>query len=303
MASRDNTGKKDKNIQSLNILIFESTMSFLFSTKYSQDFTLKEIGTYKGYKHPFAPFTFYLINQEQISNLLNLFLQNQTKDNNKYKFNVILYKTDSISNCNLLFNQLSTIDNFLHPYVVILTDSNETKDNLLELFADKKFNRRTVTVINTNNKENEDTMTLLGKQLFNIFIYYNQLGDRLINFPNKEKTSQNVHAQRLNFLVCGRPGAGKSTFINEFFQEQMCLEGEQMSCTNKLTKYYHGKYLLRVYDTPRFEEKKNADEVIELIQSMFDEKNPQREDIKVIFYLINSKEKTILEMDKYFYKS
>lgn len=186
--------------------------------------------------------------------------------------------------------------------MIIYTSSSETKEDLLSLIADNKFNKRTVILLNNIINEDEKVFQLIAQEFCKLFCYYNQLGNRFFHSEDSNKIKQQTNAHKINFIVCGKPGVGKSTFINEFFQEQLCLEGEQMSCTNGLIQFYHKKYLLSIYDTPGFENEKHVNDVLDLIKYSSNANSSKSKEIHMILYLINSQTR-ILESDLYFLKA
>ncbi len=68
---------------------------------------------------------------------------------------------------------------------------------------------------------NDDMYFKLINQLNKYFSYYNELGD--INVMENEEQQ---FSARLNILVCGRAGSGKSTLINKILDEKRCREGQ-----------------------------------------------------------------------------
>ena len=55
--------------------------------------------------------------------------------------------------------------------------------------------------------------------------YYHEIGNNFIN--NKSQT--------FNILICGKAGVGKSSFINQFLNEKLAKEGEELSITKEIT--------------------------------------------------------------------
>jgi len=83
---------------------------------------------------------------------------------------------------------------------------------------------------------NNETYFKFINQINKYFSYYNELGD--INVMENEDQQ---FAARLNILVCGRAGSGKSTLINKILDEKRCREGSGLSVTKYVTFYNHKK--------------------------------------------------------------
>lgn len=112
------------------------------------------------------------------------------------------------------------------------------------------------------------------------------------------------YTHRINFLVIGRPGSGKSAFINKILGEKRALEKAGKSVTSKILKYNHSKYPISIYDTPGFETQADMEEKFDLIKKMNKKLNEKQSDIiHMIIYLINSQdERTLLKTEITFFK-
>ena len=152
-----------------------------------------------------------------------------------------------------------------HPNIIIVTKRGESFD-FPQL---KKMNKNFIR----NTKENN--MIDLYVKLIEVSSYYNLLGDE-IGFPKKlvkkellEKDNELMikHSFTFNILVCGKPGAGKSTLINCIIGKEKCYSGKgQSSLTQRVTKYICDKYPILVYDTPGFEKPQDVERVQNLIR-------------------------------------
>lgn len=138
-------------------------------------------------------------------------------------------------------------------------------------------------------------------QLINIIeitSYCNELGDE-IGFPKRfinekllEKDSKLVikDSFTFNILICGKPGAGKSSLINKILGKNKCLSGKgTSSLTSHIVKYIHDKYPIAIYDTPGF---KDEDKDIEKVRRLIEEKNKtlneEKNRIHCVLYCINT---------------
>ena len=84
-----------------------------------------------------------------------------------------------------------------------------------------------------------------------------------------EKKIKNLN--KLNIIVIGKSGVGKSTLINSVFRENLAETGIGRPVTTKIRKIEKRGYPLKIYDTPGFElggdqQKLVKDEVMDIIK-------------------------------------
>lgn len=184
-----------------------------------------------------------------------------------------------------------------HPNFVIVTN----KDESFLLPELKKINKERIRNVQDNN-EIEIYVNLLE-----ISSFVNQLGEE-IGFPknlmkedllDKDSELMTKYFFTFNILVCGRPGAGKSTLINRLLKKEKCYSGQgSSSLTQRIVKYISEKYPIQLYDTPGFENEKDIERVKKLIKDKNDELTEDRNSIHCVFYVMNAKaERTFLEKE------
>ena len=232
---------------------------------------------------------------------------------------IIKFNYDSFSKKNVIISflnfeeSLKLLDKFTsihenyHPFFIFVSEKfdqknliNQVNSNICPSPQGNTFHidYRNVFVEKWVEEDNSPTLNRLLK----ICSYYNELGDTFelpsnSSFKLSHEKKIIFFPYRINFMVCGGTGVGKSTLINLLLQEKKSLAGEGFSQTSKIIKYNHANFPISIYDTPGFTLGKN-DEVkltIEKIHELNVGLKEEKNQIHCILYLINSQSSRTLE--------
>ena len=193
------------------------------------------------------------------------------------------------------------------PFIIFLFDEEETNSenqirNLL-LNSDDSDNEYYISplkVFSFKLDKNINENFPLFKRLYRICSYYNELGDQFIIWrkENDEPFPYDLISANfpiyINIFCLGKTGAGKSTFLNKFFNEKRSKEGGTgKSCTTKIIRYGLDGVPIRVYDIPGFEDENTVEMVYNKLKETKEEMNNDRDRIHIILYFINYSGETL----------
>jgi len=138
---------------------------------------------------------------------------------------------------------------------------------------------------------------------------YKQFVEETFNRVKKE----NKDLKKVNFLVVGKSGVGKSTLINTVFGEEMVHTGVGKPVTNQISLIEQNDFPVRIYDTVGFEigslsfdikgvvKKLKRNPVQQLIKKV-QATESQEDDIHVVWYVISGSGSRIEEAEISFIK-
>lgn len=277
-----------------------------------EDFELKYNIYIQDSNNMISKWEFYEINPIGINDCKKIKNFLEDKINKNQIQNVIIYFNESIEDNDLeLINQLSNIKKSSQPFIIFINKKyKNTKDyneyiikneikkgkfffDILNIYIIdfKQFD----SLINGKYNKNEGLIEIL----WNIYTYYYQI-DYNINIY--DAISQNDCC--LNIYITGKPGTGKSTFINELFQEKKALENIGKNQTQKIRKYSytlknflsHKKQTINLFDCPGYST--SGDELNELktiVSNVFTNYVSHKDLIHCFLYFFDGRSKRTLD--------
>ena len=254
-----------ENFTKSEIFVKESEKQLLIKQKEIIKFVSYTKRTYEN--NLFIDNMFFLIGKEdneekKINNYINI-IEEKEKE---YEFRSLLIFFDD--NNNILDSIMKIINKcYRHQIFVLILTSND-KNKLFNEIANKinklTESKRSYFDMNNifiyNNSQLEISKSIIS--IIKVYTYFNQLGTgfytKLENLDLKiddlkEEISNSFHTHYFNILLCGRTGAGKSTFINKFLGEKKSFTLKTKSAgTYKNNFYIHKKYPIKIIDVCGF---------------------------------------------------
>lgn len=293
---KEKSAKKDNELKKMYIYLYSHTkIPEDFKTEICNSQSLKSIklngiDAIELVNKERDNWVFYLINEGNEEKLKSISLNFKNKDS------VFICFSKSLSSPEIdkILTIFSKVFLKYQPFYLFLTEEEEPDINIIlkKVSSYTKMDIRNFFSMKYD-KSNKDMHINIFKHITKFFSYYNELGD-FITFEDEEKS----FASRLNILVCGRAGVGKSTFINKILNEKRCREGSGQSVTKKISFYNHSEYPLAIYDTPGFENDETVKNVIEAIKKQNKDFKAMKQSIHLILYLVRYGERTFLEFEK-----
>ena len=271
-----------ENFTKSEIFVKESEKQLLIKQKEIIKFVSYTKRTYEN--NLFIDNMFFLIGKEdneekKINNYINI-IEEKEKE---YEFRSLLIFFDDNNN---ILNSLMKIINkcYRHQIFVLILTSND-KNKLYNEIANKinklTESKRSYFDMNNifiyNNSQLEISKSIIS--IIKVYTYFNQLGTgfytKLENLDLKiddlkEEISNSFHTHYFNILLCGRTGAGKSTFINKFLGEKKSFTLKTKSAgTYKNNFYIHKKYPIKIIDVCGFAGGNEAKENLEKMNLIY----------------------------------
>ena len=271
-----------ENFTKSEIFVKESEKQLLIKQKEIIKFVSYTKRTYEN--NLFIDNMFFLIGKEdneekKINNYINI-IEEKEKE---YEFRSLLIFFDD--NNNILDSIMKIINKcYRHQIFVLILTSND-KNKLYNEIANKinklTESKRSYFDMNNifiyNNSQLEISKSIIS--IIKVYTYFNQLGTgfytKLENLDLKiddlkEEISNSFHTHYFNILLCGRTGAGKSTFINKFLGEKKSFTLKTKSAgTYKNNFYIHKKYPIKIIDVCGFAGGNEAKENLEKMNLIY----------------------------------
>ena len=178
-----------------------------------------------------------------------------------------------------------------HTFITFITTNNETetKKSLYTFIEDEledDFDSRNIDVIHYDS----NNITPLFNLLFYKSCYFNEMGNELIlptiDSNNVSQSKRLTHC--FNIFIIGKPGTGKSTFINILNGGKYAKEGTGGGkVTEKITKYRVKNSNIMIYDTPGFGAGNELNEVSRYIKKEINEMKDLKEKFFCIIYMLD----------------
>jgi len=172
------------------------------------------------------------------------------------------------------------------PFILFLTkkDDKPNIQSLLQTVTYEFFDKRNVYAFKF--PTNEDEATKIQNFFRKCMNYYHEV-------TNDDKSG----IQTFNILICGQVGTGKSTFINQFFQQKVAKEGEGLSVTHKITSYIHPDYPIKIFDTPGFEDDITVKMVKRTIKKFEEDIRTSKDHLDLILYFKELKQRNFYAIE------
>ena len=176
---------------------------------------------------------------------------------------------------------------------------NTNENNIINTNENNIINTNESTIINSNNSNNSNTINTINTNEISIihkndnsFININENDTNKNNCKDQIKMNKKVNKSFnfINILCVGRTGSGKSTFINNFFDERLCNVGRKGTHQTQRINYYSDyKSNIRLYDTIGLEGDVSSDKIVDLLEKLNVELINCNEKIHLILYFIQDK--------------
>jgi len=223
------------------------------------------------------------------------FLEN--KDSRKEKITILYFNDNNTENFVNYF--LTEHNQKMIPFIIFIGKEEENKE------LKTKINKSIKTLkkeIDPNlfkfcnfNDDLEDFLIQLTINLIECASFFNELGDEF-KFPKKlidDKVMENdlkIFVNSIfsfNIIVLGRPGVGKSSFINKMINSMICKAGMGAECSSRIIKYLHRIFPITFFDTPGISTEENVKKVLNLIRQKNFELNQNRSKFHAVFYILD----------------
>lgn len=293
----------------------ESVVYTLFSNFLPNDKNIRNIEKngieYKRLELQNLKWIIYIINEkisDGICSLIIYKMKNHIKKDNNFCYDAFVPIINDISDtqAKTMIQSIETINiQKNQPFILFLTkkDDNPIRKNFQKLIKNNLFDERNINVSSykINQSDDNNKIYLIIENMFSkiwgIYSYYNSLGDYTL-IPEREIIiTKELFPYKLNILVCGKSGLGKSTFINLVLNEKRAKEGEGISLSSKIIRYSHSYYPIAFYDTPGINSPESAKKLINKLELYNIKLKEAKKRIHLLIWFFDFKKRTDIEQE------
>ena len=203
---------------------------------------------------------------------------------------IVCFIEDSFENAKEVIKYFSETKVIYHTFILLITKNKEiTKQKIKKfIFSEelkKEFDPRNVEILQYNDKE----IIPFFQILFDKSCYFNEMGNEL-SIPGINDSIQKIEKGKhnFNFLVIGKPGTGKSTFINILNGKKIAKEGMGGGkVTYNICQYHIKETNIVLYDTPGFGTSHELEKVKNFLTKEIEEMKKIKEKFHCIIYLLS----------------
>jgi len=232
--------------------------------------------------------------KEECNKLISNFLKENFERTDFYDIIIVTVNKLLDKESKIFFNYFEKFSSSKskQPFILYITknEDNPNVEQLYSLITNEYFDKRGLFALKYPSNENEKKLIL--NYICKFKSYYNEEGDSYDSFTDDILTDY-----KINILLCGRAGTGKSSFINQLLKEKRAKEGEGLSMTHQIVKYTYPNYPLNISDTPGFEDENTVQEVKELLDKYNKKLIDARKKINLIIYLFPYSDRSVLSME------
>ena len=279
------------NILICGIKIDKSYMSQFLKEKNKIKFQKRD--DYEEYSYYYGwKFKFFKEGLEK--NNLNI-IYNNIKQNNLNNNVLVCFINDSLTKAFEIINYFGLNCPKSDIFIIFLTINRNITKNILKeyiIINNINYDERNLDLIYYNNND----ISYLFKLLFSKSCYFNQIGNDLkVPDINKNLIEKSIkEKESFNILVTGRPGVGKSTFVNILNGGKYAKEGEEeKKTTKKITSYYLNNTNFVLYDTPGIKDSSDLQKFNELMEEEITNMKTKKERFNCIIYMIKNNSKNL----------
>ena len=288
----------------MNILVFGSNIKKLYiKSLFNSNKSPKFIDNYELYEYSYG-WQFLIFNEGLEEKNLKCIYNRIKADYSNHTFRdtiICFIDDDSLKNAKKVITYFSKIPVIYHTFIIFITNNKYITFKVLQEFTESddlgencEFDARNIDIVYYDDKYNFPLP--LFNSLFYKSCYFNEVGNELnlpkekdIDCNNLEKRVKKKHC--FNILVIGKPGTGKSTFINIMNGAKCAKEGTGGGkVTYNVCQYKVKDTDLVIYDTPGFGQAKELQKVEKFIVKEIEVMKQAKEKFHCVIYMLNYQE-------------